>query len=161
VIIGNSSGNPINDGFLVIARDITSNPAPGEIITVNFSGSGVRPHDVQLDGASSDCNTLTISKVTDVTGSAVFYPRIGGYENLEIIEVRSDGILLARVVARSTDIDGNGATGLGDLDLFRVNFFGNPGAQETDYDLSGSTDLGDLNIFREEFFSGVNGTLCN
>jgi hypothetical protein len=104
---------------------------------------------------------MTISRVGDSSGDFVFYPRLGSFENSAVIEVRASGILLARVLARSTDIDSNGATGLADLELFRVNFFGNPDAQETDYDLSGSTDLGDLNIFRTEFFSEASGALCN
>ncbi len=161
VIIGNSSGNPIGGGFVVKPRDVNGSPDNSWLIEIRFLNTVSRPYSTQMDGSDVDCGSLTISRVVGSTGDAVFYPRIGGFENLEVIEVRADGLLLARVVARSTDIDGNGATGLADLELFRVNFFRNSDAQETDYDLSGSTDLGDLDIFRKEFFSRASGTLCN
>ena len=113
---------------------------------------------------SSGMNILALSPITAPEEVRVLLAAQGrrfSVQYVAVIEVRANGILLARVVARSTDINGNGATGLADLELFRVNFFRNPDAQETDYDLSGSTDLGDLDIFRKEFFSGASGTLCN
>ena len=161
VILGNSSGNPIGGGFVVKPRDVNGSPADRWLVEIRFLNTGGRPYSTQVDGSTIDCGVQTISRVVDSIGDAVFYPRIGGFENLEVIEIRADGILLARVVARSTDLNADGATGLADLELFRVNFFGNQDAQETDYDLTGSTDLGDLDIFRTEFHSGAGGTLCN
>jgi hypothetical protein len=160
VIVGNSSGNAIGGGFVVKPRGSDGFPDDPWIVEIRFLGSGGRPYSTQLDGSDVDCGAMTISRVVDSSGDAVFYPRISGYENSREITVIAGGIFLTKIMARSTDLDGSGSTDLADLSHFRSNFFSNPAAPETDYDENGSTGLEDFETFRKEFFSGVSGTPC-
>lgn len=158
-IIGSSSGAAVGDGFRVTIRDVGSNPLAGKRVELIFP-VGVRPYAEQVGGATADCGTRTISKATNGFGVAILQPRFGGYANTASVQVISEGVLLRELPARSTDLDANGRTDLGDLNHFRQNFLLGTAGLETDYDESGATDLMDFNLFRAIFVNDVPGTVC-
>lgn len=159
VIVGNSSGALIGDGFRVTVRDATGATMAGSVVTVGMP-SAVHPYTSQVGTTQVTCASHKIYNVTNGFGEVVFQPRVGGYANAPSVQVIADGFLLRTVVVRSTDIDADGATAVGDFNLFRLNFLFAPAAAETDYDESGATDVGDFNIFRRIFLNDVPGTPC-
>ena len=160
VLVGNSNGALIGDGFRVTVRDINNTPVPGATVDLVFAGT-VRPYTAQVPPATSGCPAApVIRKVADAAGNVMFQARFGGYVNAPAIQVRADGVLLSQVQARSTDIDVDGTTAVGDFNLFRINFLFNPPATETDYNEDGMTLVGDFDIFRKVFLNEVPGTLC-
>ncbi len=172
VMVGNATGNPLGapggfgtsavGGFEVIVRDINNLALIGRPVVLDVSSSpGIKLFNVVGGGITVNCTNRTLTKPTDGTGLALFMARFGGFENADAVEVSADGVALANVKARSTDVDGlGGGTGLGDLGIFANNFANNPTAPETDFDTSGSTGLGDLGIFAIEFASAVIEAYC-
>ena len=158
VLVGDSNGMQIGDGFRVSVRDFSGSSMVNSVVTLQFSGTSARPYTSQVSPAQVSCPS--IRNITGVTGDVVFRARFGGFANTPAIVVRADGVLLATVLARSTDLDADGATGIQDLSLFRFNFLHAPDAKETDYDESGSTDIGDFSIFRQVFLNDLPGTTC-
>lgn len=159
VVVGCSSGALIGDGFRVTVRDQTGATMAGSVVTVGMPSS-VHPYTSQVGFTQVTCTSHKIYNVTNGFGDVVFQARVGGYANSPSVQVVADGVLLRTVVVRSTDIDADGATAVGDFNLFRLNFLFAPAAQETDYDESGATDVGDFNIFRQIFLNDIPGTLC-
>lgn len=129
----------------------------GSAVKLVFAGT-TRAYNAQVPPAQAACPSII--NVTDVFGNVVFQARFGGYANGPAIQVIADGFLLRTVLARSTDLDADGATTVADFNHFRTNFLTNPAAQETDYDETGVTDLGDFAIFRQVFLNDVPGVLC-
>lgn len=161
VIVGNSSGTQIGDGYRVIVRDMNGNLLSGISVELRFPGTGCNPYQQQNFPASSQCmGGRFITKDTDANGLVVFQPRFGGYENFATVTVKGNIVNLGSVRARSTDINSDGATAVGDLNLFRINFLFNPAAVETDYNEDGMTAVGDFNIFRQNFLFDSPGTPC-
>jgi hypothetical protein len=172
VIVGNATGNPLGapggmgtaavGGFEVIVRDINNTALIGRPVVLDFaSAASVRLFNAIGGGITINCAAKTLTKPTDGTGLALFAAKIGGFANTDVVEVSADGVALANVKARSTDIDAlGGSTGLGDLGIFANNFLNNPSAQETDFDVSGATGLADLGIFATEFLSAVTEAYC-
>lgn len=152
-IIGNSSGTPMGTtppGFDVRLRDVNNAPLVGTAVTLDFSATGAKLYATQNAGTTLNCVARTLTRVTDTAGAVNFAARIGAFDNNNTIEVSHDGVVIAVVPARSTDLDGvDGRTSLGDLVLFAVNF--NTPARETDYDLNGTTGLGDFVLFVSEY----------
>lgn len=160
VLVGDSNGALIGDGFRVTVRDIANVPVGGSVVDLLFAGA-VRPYTAQVPPSGSLCPAAPgIRQAANAAGNAVFQPRFGGFANAPAIQVRADGVLLGQVMARSTDIDVDGATAVGDFNLFRINFLFNPGALETDYNEDGATLVGDFDIFRKVFLNDVPGTPC-
>ena len=160
VIVGDSNGMLIGSGYRVIVRDSQNRPIEGTQVSVNFQ-QGVFPYEQQEPGTSVACATRIISRVSDVNGLVVFAPRLGGFVNAAVMAVKGDGVFLATIAGRSTDLDASGATDVNDLNLFRQNYFNNPSAPETDFDQSGATDVGDLAIFRQVYFNDLPGVVCH
>lgn len=158
ILVGNSSGASLA-GYHVTVRDVGNIPLPGCTVTVILATSSARPYATQEAGTTTDCPTRTIARITDGDGSVVFHPRIAGYDN-NLVQVRANGVLLGSTLIRSTDIDGNGATDLEDLYLFRQRFLLDPAASETDFNMDGRTDLPDMDMFRQEYLRNVRGTPC-
>jgi len=170
VLVGGTGGsaNPLKGGgfgtavvsvgFTVEVKDIGGTPISGANVTINFStangNSGLsvaaNPYNAQNDGSSVDCGTKTISKTTDGLGKAVFQPLFEGAENDASIEVRANGVLLKLIVARSTDTNGNGLTGVEDLAVYQANLYGPMGA-EVDWN-PGTLGVDDLAILQSEIF---------
>jgi len=164
VVVGNASGTPIGGapaGFDVTVRDINNAVLPGVTVTLNFSTSGMKVFSTQNAGTTVNCAAKTISRVTNGSGAVNFGSRVAKFNNANTVEVAANGVVLANVKGRSTDIDGtDGKTGLGDLSLFSSNLLTNPGAQQTDFDLNGTTGLADLSIFSNELLNGPTLTYC-
>jgi len=160
VLVGNSNGTLIGDGFRVTVRDIANIPIGGSLVDLLFAGA-VRPYTAQVPPSGSLCPAAPgIRQAANAAGNAVFQARFGGYANAFAIQVRADGVLLSQVMARSTDINADGTTAVGDFNLFRINFLFNPPAMETDYNEDGATLVGDFDIFRKVFLNEVPGIPC-
>lgn len=165
VVVGNHTGNAIGAapaGFDVVVRDVNSAPLPGRTVVLDFSATPMKVFNAQNAGTTVNCAAKTISRVTNASGAVNFASRVGKFDNTNNVEVSADGVVLATVKGRSTDVDGlDGRTGLGDFTVFGNNFLNNPAAQETDFDTSGATGLSDFTIFGGEFLSPVPaGTYC-
>ena len=160
VIVGDSNGMQIGDGYRVIVRDVNGNPLNGITVELHFSGTGANPYNQQVFPAIPTCIGRLISSSTDGTGTVVFRPLFGGFENSAGVRVKGNIINLGSVRARSTDIDSDGATAISDFNRFRLNFLFNPAAVETDYNEDGITGVGDLDIFRKVFLFDTPGQPC-
>jgi len=157
ILVGDSNGMMIGSGFRVQVRDVNFAPIANSHVVLAFNGSA-RPYTAQVAPAFSLCPN--IAEMTDAAGQAIFQARFGGYDNNPSVEVRADGITLKPVVARSTDLTGDGATGAFDFVHFRNNFLNSPSAPETDFNHDGITDPFDFNIFRSVFLNDAPGTVC-
>jgi hypothetical protein len=157
VIVGDSNGMQIGNGFRVMVFDAANNPVVNSHVVLAFNGSA-RPYTSQVPPAVASCPN--IFGMTDAAGTVVFAPRIGGYDNNPLVEVRADGIFLRIVRSRSTDLTADGVTGAFDFVHFRNNFLNSPSASETDYNEDGITDPFDFNIFRMVFLNDIPGTPC-
>jgi hypothetical protein len=164
VVVGNVSGNAIGaapGGFDVVVRDVNNAALAGRTVVLDFSATPMKVFTVQNAGTTVNCVAKTISRVTNASGAVNFASRVARFDNTNGVEVSADGVVLATVRGRSTDIDGNdGTTGLGDFAIFGNNFLNNSGAQETDFDQTGTTALGDFAVFGAEFLGGATGTYC-
>ena len=111
VVVGNASGTPMGGspaGYDVIVRDINNAPVPGAIVTLDFSATGIRLYRTQSAGTTINCLARTISRVSNGVGAVNFAARIGRFDNTNSVEVSANGVTLAFVPGRSTDIDGAG-----------------------------------------------------
>ena len=164
VVVGNASGTAIGGappGFDVVARDFLDVPRAGATVWLEFSASTLRLDAVQAAGTTLDCAGRRLSRVTDASGAVKFAPCLGGFDPADAIEVVVDGVVIARVRGRSTDLDGvDGRTGLGDLVIFADRYLDHPQATETDFDLGGQTGLGDFVIFAQEYLGGATNAYC-
>jgi hypothetical protein len=161
VVVGNASGNAIGGGYDVVVRDVNNAALAGRTVVLDFSATTMKVFTTQNAGTTVNCVAKTISRVTNASGAVNFAARVARFVNTNGVEVSADGVVLATVKGRSTDIDGaDGTTGLGDFAIFGNNFQNNPAAQETDFDQDGSTGLGDFATFGAEFQNGTTGTYC-
>jgi hypothetical protein len=160
LMVAGSSGMAPGDTFQVAVRDVGWAPKAHALVTLNFTGTGMRLYQEQEASDSVDCAAHVLAQWSDSNGLALFHPRAGGFQNVLGIQVRANGVLLKTVPGRSTDINGDGATDIADLALFRENFLVDRSAPETDFDMDGKTTVRDLAILRAEFYSGARGTPC-
>lgn len=160
VLVGGPSGSLPEGGFLVIPRSVGGVPLSGKQVTLHFSDPALVLAEDQEPGTLVLCAERTLMRYSGPDGVTIFHPRFGGYLNSQEFEVRAGGALLRRIPVRSTDIDGDGITGLSDLALFSQNLFHAPFAPETDYTLDGVTGLGDLEVLRREIYAAGSGVLC-
>lgn len=158
-LVGNVSGMPVDGGFVVVVRKFGA-PIPNAVVQLVFPAAGARPLAAQESGTSVDCARGTLSRMADATGTAVFHARFAGGVAGPAIDVLANGVRLAQVPARSTDLDGDGVVDLTDFQLFAANFLRAPGATESDYDRSGRTDARDFELFRRDFVAHVQGSFC-
>lgn len=156
-LVGDSNGMLIGDGYRVTVRDINNIPIAASNVQLIFAGT-VRPYTAQVAPAVVACPI--ISKFTDAAGNVMFQARFGGFANAAAVQVRADGVVLAAVRARSTDLNADGTTSGFDLSTFRFNFLNNPAAPETDYNEDGITSNPDFNIFRTVFLNDIPGVPC-
>ena len=160
VLVGNSSGVDRGNAFHVTVRDLANNPESGSIVSIHFAGGTTRLVWEQDAGNTVSCGFLTISRAAGGDGATAILARFGGFDNVAEASVTADGVILRHIAVRSTDLDGDGATALSDLDLFRQRFLSSPASPETDYNQDGTTNLADFAVFRAEYLSGVHNTLC-
>jgi len=160
ILVGNSSGQNQGNTFHVTVRDVGNIPLAGKIVTIRFLTSPVRAYTVQNTGLTADCASDQLSAISNGAGEADFNARLGGFENQSVVEVRANGVLFGHVLVRSTDIDGDGATGLSDLNAFRERFLFHAMAPETDFNRDGATNILDFALLREEYARDLRGTVC-
>ena len=160
VIVAGSGGSVIGTGYHVTLRNSGGIPLPGHNVELYFTGSGFGPYAAQDSGTTVDCATRMASRNTDFYGVATFYLRAGGFENGATVQVRGQGVLIATIPARSTDLNADGTTDIQDVARFRENLVGNRRAPETDFNLDGVTDIRDLAVLRSELVSGARGEIC-
>ncbi len=173
VVVGNASGNGLGrggaigteavPGFEVVVRDVNNALLQNKNVVVDYSATSVRLFNSQSDGSTLNCAAKTVSKLTPANGTVVFMTKMGGFSNTNSVEVSADGVVLALVKSRSTDIDGvDATTGLNDFSIFAAAFAALLPAMQVNYDLSPSDvpDLADFAIFSAEFASAAVGTYC-
>jgi hypothetical protein len=170
VLVGTSSGAYLPGagataapGFDIVAHDVNNVPIPGRVVTLTLLSPNLTFLDVQNPGVGVQCFNRSIALVTDLYGHVCFGARIAGYDNAPgAVQIDVDGVILALVPARSTDLYGmDGTTDLNDLRVFREGFFSTAGAgPELDFNLDGRVDSGDLQIFRDEFFRHASAAPC-
>lgn len=169
VLLGTASGNAIQaassaqPGFRVIVRDIIGQPIGNAQAMLDFFDAvGPRGISVQESGTTVNCAAKLLTRLTDAAGVAIFAARFGGYDNQARVLVIADGVVLAQVPARSTDVAADdGITGLSDFALFTQAFLPCPACPpcatcpELDFDASGGIALNDFAILAREFMLDV------
>jgi len=173
VIVGNATGNPLGaggsigtqavPGFEVVVRDVNNLALQNKNVVVDYSATSIKLHNSQSDGSTLNCGAKTVAKITPANGTVVFATKFGNFSNSNNVEVSADGVVLALVKARSTDIDGVGATtGLTDFAIFASAYLAVLPAQQVNFNLSVSDvpDLSDFVIFSTEYLSAASGTYC-
>lgn len=149
--------------FRVQLRTVDNAPDQG-IVTLDFSGTSVRLETTQEAGTTVDCVARTLSRETPTQGQpgyglAVFHPRFGGASGT--VRVTGDGIRLADVPARSTDVDGDATVGLRDVATFAGPFLDGTPHPELDFDGSGErVGLGDFALLVQGFLGGAKASYC-
>ena len=153
------------DGFRVETRDVNNSPLWFKPVTLDFSQSTIRLFADDTPGVTVDCAARTVTALTDQHGVVVFRPRFGGSSSGATILVTSDGVELRQIAARSTDVDGDGTTGLADFARVGRNFQDGSADPSTDFDpcapgSEGRTTLSDFAIFARELVRSAQGTAC-
>jgi hypothetical protein len=152
-------------GFRVVVRDVNGSPQYARQVTLHFSQTAIVLLGDDRTGTTIDCAARTITRLTDREGVATFTPRFCGHCAEPRVLVSADGVLLREVPARSTDIDGDGTTGLFDFARVGRNFLTGDPDPATDFDpcvagSEGRTTLVDLAVFAQELLLGARGTAC-
>lgn len=166
LLVANISGADMGNVFHVNVRDASNLPRPGQTVSLIFYGTAARPLLQQEPGTTVSCGSPSIlSRTSDANGDVFFHARVAGFFDTIVfpsqgIQVRANGILLRTDIVRSTDLNGDGAMDLADLDLFRQQFLAHPGPGPGDFNQDGVTNLTDLNLFRAEYLTGARGTVC-
>jgi hypothetical protein len=160
------------DGYLVTVRDVFGVPVAGSLVSVEFSGSGVRPHAFTRDGSIADCPNQRVTRIASAAGQAVFFPAIVGIASAPgpTVQIRADGVLLGVVRIRSIDLTTTAGgwparVDLQDLAELRLRYFNLAGESnldpETDFATEGPsagiTDGFDVNVMRLEILCGTIG----
>lgn len=160
VLVGSpEAGSPL-PAFTVIVRHTTGAPLPNREVALRFTDPALALVEEQEPGTEVLCGLRMIKRWTGPDGSVGFRARFGGYSNAAELEVLADGVLLARVMARSTDLNADGATTLSDLGLFAAALADPYGSPETDFDLNGITGLGDLALLGDALSAPPGGSPC-
>ncbi len=174
VVVGGSSSIPIAvggdcatrpPGFHIIVRDLAQVPVEGASVTLDFSLTPIRLYATQYDGTTVNCLQRTLTRISGAQGAVTFYPVFGGSDATNSVEVSADGVVLAFVPARSTDIDAMDATtGLGDFTIFSSAFAQSLANTRTNFDNcpvgASIPTIADFAIFVRQFETGATGTYC-
>jgi hypothetical protein len=105
-----------NIGFYVTVRDAANNPMDGSMVELDFSGCPSFAACEAGPGYQIDPVGRRVWTLTDVTGEAGFWLRMGGVCD-GLVRVSADGFFLCNVTLASPDQDGNGVVGPIDLAL--------------------------------------------
>jgi hypothetical protein len=152
-------------GFRVLVRDVSNAPLYYQEVKLDFSRSAIHLLGDDRPGTTVDCTARTITRFTDRAGIALFAPRFCGSCPGDDVLVSVDGVWLRLVPARSTDVDGDGTTGLLDFSRVAHNFLAGDPDPATDFDpcaagSQGRTTLSDLTLFAGELLRDARGTAC-
>lgn len=154
-------------GFSVRLRDVDHVPLANRTVVLRFTDPAIRLFEDLRPGTTLDCANRAYLRVTDSEGWVTFAPRIGGTSLAEAAaEISSSTIVLGAVSVTTTDLDGDGLTGLPDLALVAANFLGQSPDRRTDFDgcvdpLGGATTLSDLGLFALQFGRPAPDGDCN
>ncbi len=163
ILLPPSPSGPEGPGFHVDMRGDNNEPGIGDIAILDFSGcNGVRMYASQQTGVTVDCANHRMYAQT-TTGNYTFFPRLGGFDNQPDCWVEGNGVILAAVPVRSTDMDGiGGSTSLADVARFMGYYLaGATDRPEADFDGSGGPiGLADFGIISRSYLEGVVGTYC-
>jgi len=159
ILVGSSSGSA-SDEFKVVAHDVGNVPLAGDTVPLTLLGSAAHADLEQEPGTTVNCAAGTLSRVTDMNGEVVFHARIAGYDDGSMVQVRANGVLFGSIPVRSTDLNGDGATDLRDVEAFRDRFVHATAAPETDFNHDGVTNGYDFEILRAEFVRRSGSTVC-
>ncbi len=180
VIVGTTSGASLSsctsggyappggnrtDGFYVEVREVNNAPLWFETVTLDFSRTTLHLLADDTPGTTVDCAARTITRITGSDGVAVFRPRFCGQANGADVIVSVDGVWLRELPARSTDVDGDGTTGLMDFARVAGNLLDGSADPATDFDpctagSAGKTTLSDFALFAGELLHGARGSSC-
>ena len=144
-------------GFTVRVRDSNFVPLANVVCIVRFTDPAIRFFEDLRPGTTVDCINRALRRVTDVQGFVTYAPRIGGTSTSPTAaEISAMGIIMAEVPVTTTDLDGDGLTGLPDLAIVAQNFATGSADRRTDYDgcvspTAGATTLNDFAIFASQF----------
>jgi hypothetical protein len=162
----------IADGYRVVVRDLNGVPVGGSVVTMEFAGSGIRPHATQSGGQIAGCPGFTITKVADAAGTAIFFPATVGLNSSPSpnVVIRADGVILGSIRFRSVDLapavsGALSAMDLADMNEFRRRFLSLAPYSNTDPACdfategisTGLVDVADFNVFRTEYLCGIGG----
>jgi hypothetical protein len=152
-------------GFRLVIRDINGAPLWNEPVRLDFSATSILLLADDRPGVTVDCAARTISAWTDQFGVVEFNPRFCGSSGDTRVIVNVDGVYVREVEARSTDVDGDGTTGIADFARVARNFLEGTVDSATDFDLCGSdapgvTSLADFAIFAQELAREASAQLC-
>ena len=148
-------------GFDVTVRDFFGNPVAGAQVKIGFAGSGTAIRPYRLGGGQPiqiQCADRSINGTTDGTGHLNFTPHFGRYAETNVVEVFADGVLLARIEARSPDYDCDGDVDLADFANFADDYTDPaPGAYHarSDFDDCPARSLGDFAFFADNYVASV------
>jgi hypothetical protein len=160
IVVGNASGAVIGEGTRIEVRNADGAPLPHALVELDFGAApGITLFDTQTEATAVDCAARTISARTDADGVVSIAPRFGGATAEREVVVRAEGLVLGTAAARSTDLDGDGQTGLADLAAFSEAFFAGDVAR-ADFDADGDVSLADHLIYAAEHFSTARATPC-
>jgi hypothetical protein len=150
-------------GMRFVVRDASQVPLSGVTVFLDFSRTAIRLLGDDRPGTVVDCAARTIQRVTDATGTVEFSPRFVG--SGEGVVVLADGATFALLRAVSTDVDGDGTTGVEDFMRVAADYASGAPNPPTDFDpctpgSGGRTTLTDFTIFVQEYLQRAGSTLC-
>lgn len=152
-------------GFRVIVRDMVNIPLPNVPVSLVFTSPAIRIHPDGTPGTTINCANRSITRLTDAAGSVNFAPRIGGTAVGPTVRVEAQGFLLSVVEVTTTDVTGDGFTGLGDFSILVANYLARSPDRRTDLDscvhpVDGATTLADIGIFATQFGKPIPANAC-
>jgi hypothetical protein len=154
-------------GFTVRVRDVDLAPLGNVICIVRFTDPAIRLFEDLRPGTTVDCINRSLRRLTDAQGFVTFAPRIGGTSTAQTAaEISAMTIILGEVPVTTTDLDGDGLTGLADFVILAQNYMAGSADRRTDYDgcvdpVHGATTLPDLVIFASQFGKPRPDGICN
>jgi len=98
-------------GFDVYAKDVNNAPLVGAVVEIDFTFSGLTLYATQNAGATIDCATHCISRVTDAQGHVMFAAQFARWQNNNAVPVLLNDVEVAQVKGRSPDYDEDGRVG--------------------------------------------------
>jgi len=167
-MVGNARGGAIagagvspavSDGYQV------SGLAVNDIVTMDFTGSGIRVHASQTGAQVANCVLNTIS-ITATGGTVTFFPATAGEDRSTgaNVMISVNTVPMQAIRYRSIDLvceaSGPGMVTVADFNRFRYSFLNLPPYSQTDpaCDFGGTpglVDAFDLGLFRAEFLCGI------
>jgi hypothetical protein len=136
--------------FVVVVRDLASNPIAGSLVVLDFSQCPGASLCRQLGGDPYilDPAARTLRALTDANGSIDFHARVGGTGGPGSVRVFVDGVLLKYYALASPDQDGDGVVGYGtgaDDAMFAAKL--GTSDPTADFNCDGHVDLSDQQVF--------------